>query len=198
MPDRRRKPERPTPPKDKICKTCRRAFSWTEKRAKDWDIAKYCSPQCSGYAEDDKVERARRGEIDLSFGGREAGRRNCGPARLGSPNGAIPGSCAEIGEGRKNRHDPEEQVGRSRTGPRPDPSSISIKPAGDRPPHGHERLLIRMATAKKRTAKRTSAKKSVKRANAKESNRCWPGFEPTPGKRPGMKGSCKPEPRPAQ
>jgi len=65
MPDRRRKPERPTPPKDKICKTCRRAFSWTEKRAKDWDIAKYCSPQCSGYAEDDKAEELEAAILEL-------------------------------------------------------------------------------------------------------------------------------------
>jgi hypothetical protein len=25
-------------------------------------------------------------------------------------------------------------------------------------------------------------------------NPCWPGFEPAPGKEPGTKGSCKPEP----
>lgn len=23
--------------------------------------------------------------------------------------------------------------------------------------------------------------------------RCWPGYEPTPGKKPGAKGSCKPK-----
>jgi hypothetical protein len=33
----------------------------------------------------------------------------------------------------------------------------------------------------------TSVKKSTK-------NPCWPGFEPTPGKKPGTKGSCQPKP----
>lgn len=27
-----------------------------------------------------------------------------------------------------------------------------------------------------------------------EKNPCWPGFEPTPGKKPGSTGSCKPKP----
>ena len=39
----------------------------------------------------------------------------------------------------------------------------------------------------------TTAKKSAKKA-ASKGNPCWPGFEPTPGKKPGTKGSCKPEP----
>ena len=25
------------------------------------------------------------------------------------------------------------------------------------------------------------------------SNRCWPGYEPVPGKRPGEQGSCRPK-----
>jgi hypothetical protein len=49
MPDRKRKPERTTPHKDKICKTCRRAFSWRRQWAQDWDIIKYCSDACRGY-----------------------------------------------------------------------------------------------------------------------------------------------------
>jgi hypothetical protein len=57
-----------------------------------------------------------------------------------------------------------------------------------------------MATATshktRQSSQKKSAKKSVKRANAKKSNRCWPGFEPVPGKRPGTKGSCKREPGP--
>lgn len=48
MPDRKPKPERITPRKEKLCKTCRRPFAWNENRAQDWDVAKYCSPQCSG------------------------------------------------------------------------------------------------------------------------------------------------------
>jgi hypothetical protein len=35
----------------------------------------------------------------------------------------------------------------------------------------------------------TTAKKS-----ARAKNRCWPGFEPVPGKAPRQKGSCKPIP----
>jgi hypothetical protein len=36
------------------------------------------------------------------------------------------------------------------------------------------------ATKKKATAK-------------KKASRCWPGYEPTPGKKPFAKGSCKPK-----
>ena len=48
-----------------------------------------------------------------------------------------------------------------------------------------------MTTAKKSAKK--AAKKSSKKSSGK-GNPCWPGFEPTPGKEPGTKGSCKPEP----
>ena len=41
-----------------------------------------------------------------------------------------------------------------------------------------------MPTAKK-TKKRTSSRKKT--------SRCWAGYEPTPGKKPGTKGSCKPK-----
>jgi hypothetical protein len=44
----------------------------------------------------------------------------------------------------------------------------------------------------------TTAKKSTKPAkestNAKQTSRCWPGFEPVPGKSAHEKGSCKPKP----
>ena len=48
MPDKVRKAERVTPHKDKICKTCGRAFSWRKKWEKDWDVVKYCSDGCRG------------------------------------------------------------------------------------------------------------------------------------------------------
>ena len=36
--------------------------------------------------------------------------------------------------------------------------------------------------------------KKTKEASAKKKDsRCWPGYEPTPGKKPGSKGSCKPK-----
>jgi hypothetical protein len=49
MPDRKRKPERTTPHKDKICKTCGRTFEWRKQWARDWDIIKYCSDACRGH-----------------------------------------------------------------------------------------------------------------------------------------------------
>jgi hypothetical protein len=61
MPDRKRKPERTTPHKDKICKTCGRTFEWRKQWAQDWDIIKYCSDACRGYnsgASDKALEAA--------------------------------------------------------------------------------------------------------------------------------------------
>jgi hypothetical protein len=54
-----------------------------------------------------------------------------------------------------------------------------------------------MATAKKsakKSAKKASSKKTSSNKSTGKGNPCWPGFEPTPGKEPGTKGSCKPEP----
>lgn len=59
-----------------------------------------------------------------------------------------------------------------------------------------------MATAKKSPAKKAPAKKAAaKKAPAKKAaakkpsseQHCWPGFEPTPGKAAGEKGSCEPK-----
>jgi hypothetical protein len=49
MPDRKPKTDRPTPHKDKLCKTCRRPIQWQKKHEQDWDIVKFCSEACSGY-----------------------------------------------------------------------------------------------------------------------------------------------------
>ena len=46
MPDRKPKPDRPSPRKEKICKTCGRAFAFQKKWAQDWDIVKFCSESC--------------------------------------------------------------------------------------------------------------------------------------------------------
>ena len=40
----------------------------------------------------------------------------------------------------------------------------------------------------------TAAKKSATKKSSSKKDPCWPGFEPTPGKTPGTKGSCEPEP----
>jgi hypothetical protein len=62
MPDKVRKVERVTPHKDKICKTCGRAFSWRKKWEKDWDVVKYCSDGCRGNKVGD-AEKALEGAI---------------------------------------------------------------------------------------------------------------------------------------
>jgi hypothetical protein len=49
MPDRKPKPDRPTPHKEKLCKACKRPIRWTEQNARDWDILRFCSDTCSGY-----------------------------------------------------------------------------------------------------------------------------------------------------
>jgi hypothetical protein len=49
MPDRRPRPERITPHRDKLCKTCRRPIQWQKKYEQDWDIVKYCSDTCRGH-----------------------------------------------------------------------------------------------------------------------------------------------------
>jgi hypothetical protein len=46
MPDRKPKPDRPTPRKEKRCKTCGRPFAYREEWAQDWDIIKFCSDIC--------------------------------------------------------------------------------------------------------------------------------------------------------
>jgi hypothetical protein len=54
MPDRKPKPDRPTPHKEKLCKTCRRPIQWQKKYEQDWDILKYCSEACSGHHSGEK------------------------------------------------------------------------------------------------------------------------------------------------
>jgi hypothetical protein len=46
MPDRKPKPDRPSPRKEKICKTCGRPFAFQKKWVQDWDIVKHCSDAC--------------------------------------------------------------------------------------------------------------------------------------------------------
>ncbi len=53
-----------------------------------------------------------------------------------------------------------------------------------------------MTTATKKAPAKSSAKKAPAKKSAAEGNHCWPGFEPTPGKMAGEKGSCKPKPGP--
>lgn len=65
MPDRRPRPERSTPARDKICKACGRYFSRTEARIRDWDIAKYCSPACSGVKNGERAAELKAAILEL-------------------------------------------------------------------------------------------------------------------------------------
>jgi hypothetical protein len=51
------------------------------------------------------------------------------------------------------------------------------------------------ATKKSATAKSASSKSAAKKKPS-STQHCWPGFEPTPGKAAGEKGSCQPKPGP--
>jgi hypothetical protein len=65
MPDRVRRRERETPKKEKICRTCGRVFAWSEARARNWDIAKYCSQACTGYAKGERDAELETAILEL-------------------------------------------------------------------------------------------------------------------------------------
>ena len=48
MPDKKRKPEKETPHKEKISKACGRALAWRKEWERDWGFMKYCSDACRG------------------------------------------------------------------------------------------------------------------------------------------------------
>lgn len=92
MPDRKPKPERETPRKERLCKTCRRPFTWNEARAQDWDIAKYCSPQCSGNLAADKADELETAIMELL-------------AERGREKSICPSEAAKRVGGTASRHD---------------------------------------------------------------------------------------------
>ena len=65
MPDRVRRRERETPKKEKICRTCGRVFAWSEARARDWDVAKFCSQECSGYVKGERDAELEAAILEL-------------------------------------------------------------------------------------------------------------------------------------
>jgi len=65
MPDRIRKPERETPHRDKLCKTCRRPFAWRKDLARDWDVARYCSEACRGQLPADHAAQLEAAILNL-------------------------------------------------------------------------------------------------------------------------------------
>jgi hypothetical protein len=58
MPDRKPRPDRFTPRKEKICKTCERPFAFRKEHEQDWDIVKFCSESC-------RSQRANASGADL-------------------------------------------------------------------------------------------------------------------------------------
>ena len=65
MPDKLRKRETETAKREKICKTCGRAFEWRKKWAKDWDVVKYCSDACRGHTVGEKDAALEKAILDL-------------------------------------------------------------------------------------------------------------------------------------
>ena len=116
MPDRVRKAERETPKKEKICKTCGRAFAWRKKWEKDWDVVKYCSDGCRGSKPGEKdaaleaailrllAERGREKTICPSEAAKEVGGKD-DAAGLGGVDGAGAGGGEEAGGGGEDRDD---------------------------------------------------------------------------------------------
>ena len=76
MPDKVRKPERTTPHKEKICKTCGRTFAWRKEWEKDWDVVKYCSDACRGYKAGE-ADAALEAAIMELLAERDAGKTIC-------------------------------------------------------------------------------------------------------------------------
>ena len=76
MPDRRPKPEKETPHKEKLCNTCGKSFAWTGRRAQNWDIASYCSQPCSGYKPGERAAELEAAILKL-LAERGAGKTIC-------------------------------------------------------------------------------------------------------------------------
>lgn len=65
MPDKVRKRDVETPKKEKLCKTCGRAFAWRKKWEKDWDVVKYCSDACRGNKPGDRDAELETAILEL-------------------------------------------------------------------------------------------------------------------------------------
>ena len=76
MPDKRRRPEKETPHKDKICKACGRSFAWRKEWERDWAVMKYCSDACRG-RKPGEADAALEAAILELLGERDAGMTIC-------------------------------------------------------------------------------------------------------------------------
>jgi hypothetical protein len=92
MPDRVRKPEKTTPHKDKICKTCGRAFSWRKKWEQDWDVVKFCSDACRGHQPGERDAALEAAILDLL-------------AERGRDKTICPSEAAKLVGGKADRRD---------------------------------------------------------------------------------------------
>lgn len=65
MPDRKKKVEKTTPHKEKLCKTCGRVMEWRKKWERDWDVVKYCSDACRGRKPGEKEKELEEAILEL-------------------------------------------------------------------------------------------------------------------------------------
>jgi len=105
MPDKKHKPERETPRKEKICKRCGRAFAWRKKWERDWDVVRYCSDACRG---------AKAGAVDAEL---EAAILEL-LAERGREKTICPSEAAKLVGGLATRHDWESLMESARAAAR--------------------------------------------------------------------------------
>jgi hypothetical protein len=147
MPDRKPKPDRPTPHKEKLCKNCKRPFHWTEQNARDWDILKFCSEACSGHHPGEKdtaleaailqllAERDADGDGSKTICPSEAAKLVAGEPRNKSHAARrdwealmepARSAARRLGAGPHHDH-PTQPAGRPRRGKRPHPFTTPLK-----------------------------------------------------------------------
>ena len=105
MPDRVRKRERTTPHKDKLCRTCGRAFAWRKEWEKDWDVMKYCSDACRGYKAGEADAALEEAILEL-LAERDVGMTIC------------PSEAAKLVGGKETRRDWEGLMGATKAAAR--------------------------------------------------------------------------------
>lgn len=105
MPDRRPKPDRPTPRKEKLCKTCRRPIPFTPQKARDWDIIKFCSEACSGHTPGEKDAALEAAILELL-------------AERGTGKTICPSEAAKLVGGQDSRKDWESLMEPARSAAR--------------------------------------------------------------------------------
>lgn len=105
MPDKKHKPERITPHKDKLCKRCGCAFSWRKKWERDWDAIKYCSDACRGEKPAEADTQLEAAILSLL-------------AERGRDKTICPSEAAKLVGGLETRHDWESLMEPARTAAR--------------------------------------------------------------------------------